>query len=305
MDIRGPGAPQRTGALALSPRAAGLVVALSAVVFGLMVVVAKRVATRIPGPEVAWIRFGVGALSCAAAAALRPLRPGNKRALFLRGALGGAAVLLFFLGVEHLPVGVATLLNYTAPVWAALWAFAFLKERVPALTFAAMAVAFAGVLLVLRGQHSALELGAGRWELVGVLSGMVSGGAVATIRELRRTDGPWEIFLAFNLGGLVICAPNTFSSWITPTPWEWLLLVVVGLLAVAAQLGLTWALRYATAAGSGVLMQLTPVTAFLLGAIQFGDRLPPLAVAGSVITLVGVGWGAWLSSRAASASEDA
>ena len=43
------------------------------------------------------------------------MRANNKLGLLLRGAYGGAAVLFYFLGIAHLPVGIATLLNYTAP----------------------------------------------------------------------------------------------------------------------------------------------------------------------------------------------
>jgi drug/metabolite transporter (DMT)-like permease len=283
---------------------AALAVAVSAIGFGAMVVLAKAAAHRLPGPEVAWIRFCIGLASCLVAHVFWPMRPTNVRGLLLRGTLGGAAVLCFFLSVEHLPVGVATLLNYTAPLWASLWAFLFLRERVPRLTFAAMAVAFFGVALVLRGESSSLSLGSGGWELVGVLSGVLSGASVATIRELRRTDGSWEIFLAFNLGGLVVCGPSTWAGFLRPTPHEWLLLVAVGLLSVAAQLGLTWALRYSTAAGSGVLMQLTPVTAFLGGALAFGDRIPAASLAGAGLALSGVAWGAWLASRRVVIEED-
>lgn len=287
-----------------SSGSAALAVALSAIGFGLMVVLAKAASHRLPGPEIAWLRFSIGLVSCAVAHALWPLRPTNVRGLFLRGLLGGAAVLCFFLSVQHLPVGIATLLNYTAPLWAALWAWLFLHERVPRLTFAAMAVAFGGVALVLRGESSSLSLGSGGWVMVGVLSGVLSGAAVATIRELRRTDGSWEIFLAFNVGGLLVCAPATFSAFLWPTPLEWLILLAVGLLSVAAQLGLTWALRYATAAGSGVLMQLTPVTAFVGGALAFGDRVPVSSIAGAALALVGVAWGAWLATRRVEVEED-
>lgn len=287
-----------------SAGSATLAIAVSAVGFGLMVVLAKAAAHRLPGPEIAWIRFAIGLAACVGAHALWPLKPHSVRGLLVRGLLGGAAVLCFFLSVEHLPVGIATLLNYTAPLWAALWAFLFLHEQVPKLTFAAMAVAFFGVLLVLRGESSSLSPGFGGWELVGVLSGMISGASVATIRELRRTDGSWEIFFAFNVGGLLVCAPSTYEHFLWPAPHEWLLLVAIGLFSVAAQLGLTWALRYATAAGGGVLMQLTPITAFLGGALAFGDRIPAASITGVGLAISGVAWGAWLASRRVEIAED-
>ena len=35
---------------------------------------------------------------------------------------------------------------------------------------------------------------------------MLSGAAVATIREVRKTDGSWEIFAAFCVAGAAIAA---------------------------------------------------------------------------------------------------
>ena len=49
--------------------------------------------------------------ACALAATQFRLRARNKLGLFMRGAYGGAAVLFYFIGIAHLPVGIATLLN--------------------------------------------------------------------------------------------------------------------------------------------------------------------------------------------------
>ena len=89
----------------------------------------KAAASRLPTQEVAFIRFCVGLAAVGAAARHPRGRAHNWRGLFWRGAFGGAAVLCYFLAIEHLPVGMATLLNYTAPVFTALWAWLFLGER--------------------------------------------------------------------------------------------------------------------------------------------------------------------------------
>jgi drug/metabolite transporter (DMT)-like permease len=51
-----------------------------------------------------------------------------------------------------------------------------------------------------------------------------------------------------------------------------------------------------TAAGAGIIIQLTPVTALTLGWILFDERMVGLAVVGAAITLAGVSWGAYLAS---------
>lgn len=266
---------------------------VSSLVFGLMAFFAKWASRRLPGPEVALMRFaiGVGACAVAAAAGVR-LRPVNWVGLALRGIFGGAAVLLYFMAIAHLPVGTATLLNYTAPIYTAILASIFLRERVPWTTALALLVAFAGVVLVVRGNAPPGQLGFGRWELCGLGSALLSGAAVTTIRAVRRTDGSWEIFAAFCVVGLAVTLPQTVRGWVSPAPREWLLVLAVGGLSVLAQVLFIHSLKYVRAATSGVVSQLTPVTALTCGVLAFGDRPSLLALAGSALTLGAVAWAA-------------
>src|SRR4029079_11486611 len=130
------------------------------------------------------------------------------------------------------------------------------------------------------------------------------------IREVRKTDGSWEIFAAFCAAGAVICAGPALHGWVAPTGRERLILVVVGLTSVVGQLLMTHALRYVRAAVGGIIAQLTPGTSLALGWGLFGDsiggvargwgllvgRMGALALAGAVLTLAGVSVGAYLAS---------
>jgi len=281
------------------PRAAPalLILAVCSLVFALMALIAKAAAARLPGSQVAFVRFLLGLLACAAISVRRPLRARNKRGLFLRGVFGGAAVLCYFITIEHLPVGVATLMNYTAPVFTAFWAALFLREPLSGASVAALALATCGVALVSLGTARLQPVGAGHWFVVGALSAILSGAAVAVIREVRKTDGAWEIFAAFCAAGAVIAGIPAVRGWIPPTGREWWLLVAVGLLSVIAQVGFTWSLRYIRAAPAGIIQQLTPVAALALGWLDYGDRISAMSALGAAIALSGVSWGAWHISR--------
>src|SRR4051794_36296244 len=228
-----------------------------------MALVAKQASTQLPGSEIAFVRFLVGTASLGVVVFFRPLKVRNWRGLFLRGAFGGAAVLAFFTAIQHLPVGLATLLNYTSPIFTVLWAALFLGERIGPLAIAALGVTTAGVALVVKGDlaHAAL----GPWVLIGVASSLLSGAAVATIREVRRTDGAWEIFGAFCVVGAILTGVPAVRAWVPPTGRGWAMMLAVGILALGGQILMTWSLRYLKAGIAGILMQLTPVCAFVLG----------------------------------------
>jgi drug/metabolite transporter (DMT)-like permease len=275
---------------------ASALLVLASLLFAVMAVLAKKVATRLPGPEVAFVRFCVGLLACAIAATRVELRANNKIGLLLRGSFGGCAVLLYFLAIQHLQVGVATLLNYTAPVFTAVYAVAFLDELVTPATFGALGVTAVGVALVLGGTAPPGALGLGLWQCVGIGSALLSGAAVATIREVRKTDGSWEIFAAFCVGGGMITAVPTVAGWVSPNVVEWGALLAIGLISVVAQLLLTYSLRFVSAAGTGIIIQLTPIAALALGWILFDEKMAGMAIVGAAVTLAGVSWGAYLAS---------
>jgi drug/metabolite transporter (DMT)-like permease len=269
---------------------------LASLLFAMMAVLAKKVAGHLPGPEVAFVRFCIGLIACVIAATRIKLRAKNKVGLLLRGGFGGGAVLLYFSAIEHLQVGVATLLNYTAPVFTAVYAVAFLGELVTLATFGALGLTTIGVVLVLNGTAPPGSLGLGLWQWVGIGSALLSGAAVATIREVRKTDGSWEVFAAFCLGGGLMTALPTAARWITPSAFEWGALLAIGLLSVMAQLLLTYALRFVSAAGAGIIIQLTPVAALTLGWVLFEEKMAGVAMVGAALTLAGVSWGAYLAS---------
>ena len=278
-------------------RAAPLVLVASSLLFAGMAMLAKAAARRLPGPEVALVRFLIGIACVGIASRFHPLRPKNLRGLVARGAFGGAAVLCYFLSIQHLPVGLATLLNYTAPVFTALYAAAFLGERLDGGAVVALLAATAGVVLVAEGNARGALPGFGHWVLVGALGASLSGAAVAMIRLVRRTDGAWEVFGAFCIGGAIINAFPAIHGWTSPTANEWLLLTAVGLTSVAAQLGMTWGLRYVRAAPAGIISQLTPVGALALGYFLYQEQISSLAAAGAALTLSAVSFDAWRNAR--------
>lgn len=263
-----------------------------------MALAAKLAAAGLAGSQVAFLRFAFMLVPVLLwpAAARKALKFQRLDILFYRGVFGGVAVLLYFLAIEHVPVGIATLLNYSSPIFSVAFAALFLGEPVDRRLVLPLAAALVGVALVAGGGRGPGELRFGLWEAAGLASAILSGAAVTAIRAARRTEGSWAIYGSFTVFGLLATAPFGIAGFRAPTPRQWLLLAVVGACSVVAQLLMTYAYRWVTNLQAGVMSQLTVVLSLLFGAFFLGDRLRPLQLLGSLLTLAGVLGVVWLQA---------
>jgi drug/metabolite transporter (DMT)-like permease len=278
----------------MPPRHPLLYTAASAVCFAAMALAAKLAAARLSGSEVAFLRFALMLLPLAVPAVARQAFTFQRLDLLLyRGVFGGVAVLLYFLALAHVPVGLATLLNYSSPVFSVLFASLFLRERLDRRLLAPLVVALTGMALA-AGVGSGTGLRIGRWAAAGLVSAVLSGAAVTAIRAARRTETSWSIYGSFTLCGLLATAPFALAGFRAPTPREWALLAAVGASSIGAQFLMTYAYRWVTNLQAGIMAQLTVVLSLALGAFVLGDRLTGLQIAGSALALGGVVGVVWL-----------
>jgi drug/metabolite transporter (DMT)-like permease len=272
-------------------RRAMLLLVGSATLFGLMAFSAKLATSRLSGAQVAMIRFALSSLPFLLVPTFRrqAMTFGRIDLLFYRGFFGGIAVLFYFLAIQHIPVGVATLLNYTAPIFSGIFSAIFIGEPVRGRAALPLAIAFTGVFLVVRGHASPGEVvGFGTWELLGLTSAVLSGAAVTAIRRARQTEGSWAIYASFSIFGFLATAPFALMAWQNPTAREWMYLVAVAVCSSGAQLLMTHAFRWVETLIQGVISQLAVVISMLLGAALLGDKLTPLVLVGSALTIGGV-----------------
>lgn len=263
----------------------------SAVLFGAMAFAAKLASARLSGAQVAMIRFATGLMPALLVPRYRRSALTFQRVdlLLYRGVFGGLAVLCYFVAIEHISVGVATLLNYTAPLFSGIFSILFLREHISAKVLIPMPVALTGVFLVVHANARPGDiLGFGVWELVGLASAVLSGAAVTAMRAARQGENSWAVYASFCLLGTLLTAPLAIATWKNPSGDEWLSLAATSLFAIGAQLLLTFSLRWVDAMTVGVISQLAVVVAMLLGVTFLHERLGAAAIAGAALTIGGV-----------------
>lgn len=224
----------------------------------------------------------------------------NAGTIALYGLLAVAgAQLLYFLSVSRLDVGVALLIEYTAPVAVVLWMWAVRGQHPGPLTFVGALVAGAGLILLLD------LLGGASVDVLGVLFalGAMIGAATYFVISADETSGLPPITLA--AGGLVFAtiffwvaaafgvlpvtmstAPVTFA--VGTVPW-WVPVALLGL--VTAALAYVTGIAAARHLGSRLasFVALSEVAAGLGFAWILLDQQPrPVQLFGALLVLGGV-----------------
>ncbi|BCB26669.1 membrane protein [Sulfurimicrobium lacus] len=190
-----------------------------------------------------------------------------------RGLSGFFALMLFFYAISALPLATAITLNYTSPLFLALFTVAILKEKPGVLLILATVVGFVGVVLLLRPTLHAEQITAG---LMGLGSGFLAGIAYLNVKQLGELGEPeWRVVFYFTLvstlGGAIWMAFHTFHALDWP---RFLILAGMGTCATLAQLAMTRAYRTGSTLVVGSLAYSTVIFASLWGILLWQEILP-------------------------------
>lgn len=205
--------------------------------------------TGIAAPEIMFWRQAIAIpvllAGLAATGSLGLLRTKRMSSHALRAVSGTTGLLCNVSAAMLLPLAEATTLGFTTPLFAVLIAAVVMRDKVGPWRWAAVVLGFIGVLIVAQPGHVPVSP-------LGVAAGLSAGLIVAAvsfqIRDLSRTEAPVTCVFWFGFYGAL------FASFLMPfyatahTPWQWMLLLGIGLTGTAAQLLITFALRYAAVA---------------------------------------------------------
>jgi len=265
----------------------------SSALFGVMAVLVRAAAREVPASQIALVRFVGSFLFMLAVTRGRGLvpRPGNAKRLVLRGVIGATSITFYFVGIEGAGAGLATLVQNSYPVFAALIAVLLGDERFTRRLGVALAMSGAGALVVLGARvdvGSATTVGI----LASIAASMLAGAAVVTAQKLRRTEDAAKITTWFMGVGVLVTAPALLGGLphvAGATAW---LLAGVVLTSVLAQ----WLLHHGlgfTSASQGSLAAATSVfLATAIEALTLGDLPGVRTLAGAALMLgaVALAW---------------
>ncbi|NBR13857.1 MAG: DMT family transporter [Flavobacteriales bacterium] len=215
----------------------------------------------------------------------------NKKWLLIRGFAGMIALTLFFETIHHLPIAVASTVQYLAPIFTMISTMLFLGERILKMQWLFVLVAFIGVTLIglnaliLKTNPVKLDF---FWLILGVISAAFSGIAYTAIVKLKATDAPINIVSYFPMLSIPIMTVWCLFDFVMPRGIEWLLLLIIGIFTQIAQMLLTKALHQDSASLITPFQYLGSIYAMLMGYFIFEERLNFLIIIGVGLILMGV-----------------
>ncbi|EPN7231589.1 DMT family transporter [Vibrio vulnificus] len=229
----------------------------------------------------------------------------NKRWLFARGAVGTLALMCVYYAVTALPLAEATILQYVHPVFTALLAVLFLKERVQPATLTCITLCLLGVFTMVYPSFDASGVGELPMLSVGIalLGAFGSSIAYVIVRKLSRTEDSSVIIFYFPLVALPVSAMLIGDDFVVPDITLTLILILVGIFTQVGQFGLTKAMQTQTAGNASAYSYVQIVFSALLGVVLFNE-VPSiwtllggsLIVTGALINVFGPK-SKWLANR--------
>ena len=198
-------------------------------------------------------------------------------------------VMLFFAAYQRTTVAIAVLTHYLTPIFVAIGAPLVLRERARARTFGAVAIAFAGLVLLLEPWRAGLGRNDVTGAALGAGSAVFYASNVLVNKRLVKAFSGSEMMFFHGLVAtplLFAMVPPSEVALVAPRAG---FVVLLGALGPGALGGLlfVWGLRRIAASHASVLTLLEPFVAVLLAASVMGEKVGMIAVVGGALILGG------------------
>jgi drug/metabolite transporter (DMT)-like permease len=205
-----------------------------------------------------------------------------------RSLAGTAAIFFNFGALFFLPIADATAISYSMPLVTVILAVFMLGEDVQPYRWAAVAVGFAGIVVILGGYFgnggfdSHYAVGA----LLAILGSLAGGMAIIQIRTLARIERPITIVVYFSLLTTLAGLVTAPLGWVVPDRGDAAILVATGIAGGIAQFFTTQAYKHTGASNVAPFEYTSMLWALSASWLVFAVWPTSNVIVGSVIVIV-------------------
>lgn len=202
------------------------------------------------------------------------LKPSDLGLLLMRALFGSVGLFANFYALDHMMISDASMLNKLAPFFTLLLSAIFLKEKTSIKQYLFVALAFVGVLFIVKPTMEFTQsMGA---SIVGVIGGFGAGAAYACVRGLGKRGMPSsQIVLGFSVVSTLIAIPFVINNHAPMSFYQICLLSLAAIGATVGQFGITWAYKAAPSKEISIFDYFTVIFSALWGFI-FLSQVPDI-----------------------------
>ena len=214
-------------------------------------------------------------------------KPRNIGGQFTRGAVHTAGLCLWFIAIPHITLADTTAIGFTGPIFIMLGAAWVFGEKMRWERWVAALIGFGGVLIVvgpkLTGQG-------GLYNLVMLASAPVFAASFLITKALTKYERPEVIVAWQSISVALFSVPLALLQWQWPSPVQWLLFAVCGVLGSLAHYCLTRSYAVSDISATQSVKFLDLVWAALLGWLVFGDAPSNSTMLGGLVIFASTLW---------------
>jgi drug/metabolite transporter (DMT)-like permease len=199
----------------------------------------------------------------------------------LRAGIGFASLMGFFYSFGAMQLADVVAISFSAPLFMTALSVWLLGEEVRIFRWAAVAVGFVGVLLIVQPGGSAFQPVA----LVALGASVLYALAMIQVRKLSSTEAAPTIVFYFTLFSVAASGVQLPFVWIAPRPEDYPLLVTIGLLGGIAQLLMTQAYRFAPVSVIAPFDYTHMLWAVAIGWLVWSELPTAMTAAGSAVVV--------------------
>lgn len=236
--------------------------------------VAKALGAQLNTFQIGFVRYGGAAvwlvLYIGLTRASWPLLA-NWRRHVLRGLLMVATACLFFYGVTHLPLAIATALAMSAPIYVSLFGIIFFKERPsPVLGVAIVLGIIGSAVMVIGGGDGAATGDISGW-IAGLLAPITYAAAIVLLKHHADDESAAALTLSTAVVAAAVLLPLALPGFPAPLGPVWWQLPLIGFLGACGFMLLTIGLRTTPASSFAIVDYMSLLWAALFGFMFFSE----------------------------------
>jgi len=207
----------------------------------------------------------------------------------LRASINVVAMLVFFYALSITPLAVVQALSFTAPLFTTVLAIFLLGERVRLRRWAAIAIGFTGVLIIIRPGIQPVELGM----LLVLCSAAIWALTMVIIKRLSNTDSPLTITAYVTIFLTIMSFFPALFVWKTPEGSQWGWLVFAAITGTLGQFCIAKAFAFAEATIVLPFDFAKIIWGSALGYVLFGEYVSIYTWIGAVVIFSGASYVAY------------